>query len=239
MANLSTGEIGMSKIRIMLVEDNPEYRRVIAPALNDEPDLEVVSQFGTVERALSSLQADSQPQGPDIILLDLNLPGMTGLIGIECFRVAVPDAKIIVLTQSDREADVLRAISLGAAGYLLKSATLRQITDGIRMVTGGGALLDAGVAKLIMRTLKDLLPIHERSELLTTRETEVLRLLAEGHERKSIANQLHISTATVCTHIGHIFDKLQVQNAPAAVAKAFRIGVFPTKKQAGVFGDRQ
>jgi two-component system nitrate/nitrite response regulator NarL len=229
----------MSKIRVMLIEDNPEYRRVIAPALNDESDLEVVSQFGTVERALSSLQADSQTHGPDIILLDLNLPGMTGLMGIDHFRAAVPDAKIIVLTQSDKEADVLRAISLGAAGYLLKSATLRQISEGIRTVTGGGALLDAGVAKLIIQTLKDLLPVHERSELLTTRETEVLRLLAEGHERKSIANQLHISTATVCTHIGHIFDKLQVQNAPAAVAKAFRVGVFPAEKQSAVIVDRR
>lgn len=211
------------QIRVMLVEDNPQYRHVIAPALNDEPDIDLVSQFGTAERALSSLQG--QFEKPDIVLLDLNLPGMDGLTAIHRFRSQLSSVKIIVLTQSDRDEDVLRAITLGAAGYLLKSATLQVIAEGIRTVYAGGGLLDTHLASLIISTLKNLLPINQQVEMLTSRETEILSLLAEGYERKAIAERLSISNATVCTHIAHIYEKLQVQNAPAAVAKALRSGL--------------
>ncbi|QDV25195.1 Response regulator protein VraR [Aureliella helgolandensis] len=213
----------------MLVEDNAEYRQVIAPAINDELDIDLASQFGTAERALDSLQEQADSVKPDVILLDLRLPGMDGLSAIEHLRAQSNQAKIIVLTQSDHEEDVLRAISCGAAGYLLKSATLSQITDGIRTVYTGGGLLNTKLAAMIMRRLKKLLPSDERLEMLTEREVEVLSLLADGCERKSIADQLRISNATVCTHVAHIYEKLKVQNAPAAVAKAFRFGVLPTQ----------
>lgn len=219
------------RIRVMLVEDNAEYRRAIAPALNDEPDIDLVSQFGTAERALGSLQGQLESEKPEVILLDLNLPGMDGLSALQRFRAESIHAKIIVLTQSDKEADVLRAIAFGAVGYLLKSATLSQISEGIRTVHMGGGLLDSNLAALIFSTLKKLLPTNERFEMLTEREREILSLLADGYERKAIADQLNISNATVCTHVAHIYEKLKVQNAPAAVAKAFRFGMLPTRNE--------
>lgn len=110
-------------IRVMMVEDHPEYREGIALALETEDDVELISKFGTAERALRHLQVRHQPQKPDVILLDLNLPGISGLEALPYFRTCLPDAKVIILTQSDCETDVLAAISAGAAGYLLKSET--------------------------------------------------------------------------------------------------------------------
>ena len=214
------------KIRVMLIEDNPEYREVIKLALEDENDIELINQFGTSEIALRSLQDMSTRRDPDLVLLDLRLPGMDGLESLAFFKSAVPDAKIIILTQSDDEADILRAISRGASGYLLKSSTLEQITEGIRSVMDGGASLDAGVARFILDTLQSRLPRTEINNILTDRELEILTLLGEGLVKKEIADQLQISYTTVDTHVGHIYKKLDVTNAPSAISKAYRLGLF-------------
>ena len=209
----------------MLVEDNPEYREVIELALEEVPDIEIVSRFGTAVAALRSLYKTASHDYPDLILLDLNLPGMGGLEALPSFRNELPTTRIIVLTQSDSEADVLRAISRGASGYLLKSASLDEITGGIHSVMAGGASLDAGVAQFILRTLKQKLPKKNIDDLLTERELEVLSLLSDGLVKKEIADHLKISYSTVDTHVGHIFSKLGVHNAPAAVAQAFKLGL--------------
>lgn len=217
----------------MLVEDNPEYRRVIDIAIKREPTMELVSQVGTAERALRSFQDMSTRIVPDIILLDLNLPGMSGLDALPHFTQAVPDSPIIVLTQSDNENDVLQAISLGAKGYLLKSATIQQIKDGIQTVMDGGSTLDPAVSRFILDTLKTLktkLPKGEQGGLLSDRELETLMLLGDGLQKKEIADQLGISAFTVATHIRHIYEKLEVQNAPAAIHRAHRLGLFPPEK---------
>lgn len=214
-------------IKVMLVEDNPEYRDVINLALEDEVDIELTSQFGTSEIALRSLQDMSTRKVPDLVLLDLRLPGMDGLDSLPYFRSALPDAKIIILTQSDDEADVLRAISRGASGYLLKSSTVAQITEGIRTVMDGGAPLDSGVARFILDTLQTNLPKGEIENVLTPRELEILTLLGEGLVKKEIADQLDISYTTVDTHVAHIYEKLEVRNAPSAINKAHRLGLFP------------
>ena len=216
-----------NRIRVMLVEDHPEYREAIELALKKDPALELISQFGTAERALRSLEDSDTHQEPNVILLDLNLPGMNGLDALPLFSAALPDVKIIILTQSDRESDVLKAITLGAAGYLLKSATLKQITAGIRSVHTGGASLDAKVAQFILETLKTKLPKGQRNQVLTDREMDVLALLAEGLVKKEIAERLSISNTTVVvTHVSHIYAKLNVSNAPSAVNKAYRLGIF-------------
>jgi DNA-binding NarL/FixJ family response regulator len=214
-------------IRIMLVEDNRDYRSVIEHALEVEPDIELVSQFGTPEIALRSLE---QRDGnlPDLILLDLRLPGMDGLEALPWFQKALPDAKVIILTQSDAEADVLKAIKLGASGYLLKSSRANQLTDGIRSVMAGGASLETGVARVIIETLQTKLPDSEPKELLSKREFEILTLLAEGLVKKKICEQLNISYSTVDTHVAHIYNKLNASNAPAAVSQAYRKGILKT-----------
>lgn len=212
-------------IKVMLVEDNPEYRDVVSLALEDEDDIELSKEFGTAVAALRSLYDTPQADRPNLILLDLNLPGMSGLEALPNFKNELPSTKIIVLTQSDSEADVLRAISRGASGYLLKSASLSEITEGIRNVMDGGASLDTGVAQFILNTLKEKLPAQELKELLTDREMEVLTFLSDGLVKKEIANELKIGYTTVDTHVGHIYQKLGVRNAPAAVAQAFKLGL--------------
>ncbi|MDF7799628.1 response regulator transcription factor [Pontiellaceae bacterium B1224] len=214
-------------IKIMLVEDNPEFRDVVAFTLSDEPDIELQSQFGTADFALRSLQDRSTRNVPDLILLDLNLPGTPGLEAIPWFRKTVPNAEIIILTQSDREEDVLTAIHSGASGYLLKESTLDQLTEGIRMVMNGGASLDPAMAKfLINHHKKNPGPIANQ-ELLSPRQLEILTCIADGKMQKEIADELNISTKTVETHIRHIYEKLNVQNAPAAISKAYKTGLFP------------
>ncbi len=215
-----------STIRVMLVEDNPRYREVIALALKQEPAIQLASQFGTAEIALRSLRDPANGERPDLILLDLRLPGMDGLEALPLFLAAAPGAKIMILTQSDSEADVLRAISLGATGYLLKSSTVTTIVEGIRTVVGGGASLDAGVARFIINTLKTRLPKGGAEVLLTGRQMEILTLLSEGLLKKEIAERLKISYATVDEHVAHIYERLGVRNAPAAVNKAHLLGLF-------------
>lgn len=218
------------KIRIMMVEDHPEYREIVELALSKESDMELTSQFGTTERALRSLRDREEHLEPDIILLDLHLPGVSGLEAIPHFSTEIPRAKIIILTQSNREEDVLKAIMLGASGYLLKSSTVKQLTEGIRTVMEGGASLDAKLAKFVLTTLKTKLPPSEIEHLLSKRELEVLTMLAEGRVKKEIAEGLHISLTTVVSHVGHIYEKLNTPNAPSAIAKAFQLGILPISK---------
>jgi DNA-binding NarL/FixJ family response regulator len=216
-------------VKIMLVEDNPEFRKVIRLALSREADIELASEFGTAEIALRSLRDGSVPDSPDVILLDLRLPGMGGLDALPHFTSAAPHAKVIVLTQSDCESDVLRAIALGAAGYLLKSSTVPQIKQGIRTVINGGATLDPGVARFLLKSLQARLPTAKAEGLLSDRELEILVLLGEGLVKKEIADRLGITYPTVDSHVQRIYEKLQVHNAPAAINIAHRLGIFPPK----------
>ncbi|MBK1879903.1 response regulator [Pelagicoccus mobilis] len=217
------------RIRIMLVEDHPEYRDVIEIALSKETDLELVGEFGTAEAALRSLEDPARHPKPDVILLDLNLPGISGIEAIPFFTSTTPNAKIIVLTQSDREADVLEAIHRGAGGYLLKSSTVARITEGIRSMMDGGAPIDSDIANYILKTLKTASRQPHPAVQLSKRELEILSLLATGQQKKEIASQLDISVSTVVTHVNHIYEKLNVANAPAAVGKAYRKGILPTE----------
>ena len=219
-----------NKIEVMLVEDHPEYREVIELALGKDAHFNLQSQFGTAERALRSLQELHPSNQPNVILLDLNLPGISGLDSIRWFKDYAPDSKIIVLTQSDKEANILEAIKLGASGYLLKSSSIKQIKDGIQTAVTGGASLDSSLATFILKTIKSNLPESGIDHPLSDREMDVLKLLAEGYLKKEIAKLLGISNSTVVTHVAHIYEKLDVRNAPAAVSKAYRVGIFSPGK---------
>lgn len=210
-------------ITIMLIEDHAGYREVIERSIKRETDMEITSQFGTAEIALRTLQNSVTP--PDVILLDLNLPGMSGLEAIPWIKDYTPTAKIIVLSQSDNEADVFAAIQSKASGYLLKSATTQQINDAIRTVTDGGAPLDPSIANYILQKLNSSLAKEPIGKELSERETEILQLLAEGLVKKEISDKLNISITTVAYHVKNIFYKLQVKNAPAAVGQAYKKGI--------------
>ena len=216
----------MKKItNIIMVEDHPEYREIVEMALSRQDDMQLTDQFGTAERALQHLHNEGLSAKPDVILLDLNLPGIGGLEALEEIPKVAPDAKIIILTQSDQEDDVLNAIMLGASGYLLKSSTVGQIVEGIKLVKQGGASLDSRIARFVIDSLKTKLPQHEVEQMLSEREIQVLELLADGLVKKQIALKLGIGVTTVVSHVAHIYDKLEASNAPSAIAKGFKLGI--------------
>ena len=215
------------QIKIILVEDNLAYRKGISCALDRSSDMELIAEFGASEFALTNLQ---KLPTPDILLLDLNLPGKSGLESIPLFQAQTPKTKIIILTQSDREADVLHAIRIGASGYLLKSVSIAQLIDGIQAVYQGGATLDPSVSQFILNNLKQP-PVRIATDTdLSKRELEVLTLIAEGQAQKMIASQLNISVYTVSEYIHNIYNKLDVPNAPSAVSKAYQSGILPQDK---------
>ena len=218
-----------NKISIILIEDHPEYREVIHLALEDEADIKLTHQFGSSERALSMFQDPTTPL-PDIVLLDLNLPDMSGLEAIPWLKKYSPITKIIILSQSDQEADVVQAIECGASGYLLKSSSVEQIVKSIRSVADGGASLDPKIANFILKTMRAPPEKEEAHKALSQRELEILICISDGLLKKQIADKLGISINTVAKHIVHIYDKLNVQNAPAAIDQAYKTGVFPPKK---------
>ena len=215
------------KIVIMLVEDSAAYRKVIQRALGDEPYVKEILHFGTAEVALRSLNSRTRVE-PDVILLDLSLPGMSGLEAIPLFRETLDDARIIILTQSADEKDVVRAVSEGASGYLLKSSTAIQVKEAIEAVTCGGAALDDRISKYVLEALRDRsahMPSGAPNRDLSEREMETLRLLGEGLSRKEIAERLGVGNTTVVTYLNRIYLKLDVPNAPAAISKAYQTGL--------------
>jgi len=212
-------------INIIIIEDHPEYREIVEMAISRQDDMTLTEQFGTAERALEHLQPENANDKPDVILLDLNLPGMGGLDVLETLPKRAPEAKILVLTQSDHEEDVLNAIMLGASGYLLKSSTVQQLVEGIRNVMKGGASLDARIAKYVMDSLKARMPQEELDNMLSPREMEILKLMAKGKVKKQIGKELGIGVTTVVSHVSNIYDKLDASNAPSAIAKGYKLGI--------------
>lgn len=210
-------------IHVILIEDNPSFREVIEFTLKEEEGLKLVDSFGAAEAALRSLQ--DRDCRPDVVLLDIHLPGLSGVEAIPQIREHCPQAKILMLTQSDSEADVLEAIRRGAVGYLLKSSSIETILQGIHKVHTGEAALDEGVAMFLLKALRSGPPQKKASVKLSKREMEILTLMSEGMLKKQMADRLGIGAYTVGDHLKNIYQKLGVQNAPAAVSKAFRHGI--------------
>ncbi|MGB0372343.1 MAG: response regulator [Opitutales bacterium] len=213
------------RISVTIIEDSPAYRQGIESGLESCDLIEAIHAFGTVEGALNKLDTVET----DLILLDLNLPTISGLEAIPLLQTKVPNAKIIILTQSDRESDVIEAIQSGAAGYLLKSATIDEIIEGIERVHAGGATLDPNLARFILDTLHTSLSPAQTDTRLSKREFEILTRIAQGLSQKQIAADLEISSYTVTEYVVNIYKKLEVPNAPAAVAKAYKYGILGNK----------
>ena len=215
-------------VNILLIEDSPEYRRVIDLAFKRDKHFNLTLATGTAERALEVLgRIRNAQERPSCILLDLNLPGIGGVAAIPKLLKTSPTSKILVLSQSDKETDVVAAITAGASGYLLKSSEIKQVKESIQLVLSGGAALDAKVAQYILQTLRVKQSAREEEHQISGRELEILQLLAEGLVKKQIADRLNISPFTVAAHVRNIYTKLQVVNAPAAVNQAFRKGILP------------
>lgn len=213
-----------NQLNIMLVEDSRAFTRVVELALNEDPAIAKVMSFGTAEVALRSLN-QLHRFVPDVVILDICLPGMSGLEAISHFHDSLKEVPIVMLSQSDEESDVIEALSVGAMGYLLKSSTSEEIRAAVHHIATGGTVLDTGVSKHVVEKLKTQPNREKIDHQLSEREQATLVLMAEGLSRKEIAHEFGVSVSTVVTHINRIYRKLDVPNAPAAISKGYRCGI--------------
>ena len=204
-------------IRILVVDDHPVVREGLVALLEDEPDFQVAGSVGSAEEALT-LGAQLRP---DVILLDLELPGMDGVEAIPRLAASTPEARILVLTAYDTDERVLGAVKAGARGYLLKGAAGREIAQAIRAVHAGESYLASRVAAKVLTQVR----APRRSTSLSARERTVVRLVADGLSSKQIARRLSITERTVKFHISSIMNKLGADNRAQAVAKAAERGL--------------
>lgn len=214
------------RITVWIIEDDSAYRDTIALLLDGSPGLTCSHGFASIEEALFTIRAYrrrlSSPADPDVLLLDVNLPGMDGLNGLRVLKENLPTTKIVMLTIRDDAGSIYKAFREGASGYLLKNATVNQIRTAIQEAQQGGILMPSPVARMVLRYFED----GETPDYgLTQREQEVLGEMTNGYSQKEIATRLFVSRHTVNTHIQHIYAKLHVRSGIEAVAKALREGL--------------
>ncbi|WP_236797008.1 response regulator transcription factor [Amycolatopsis sp. GM8] len=203
-------------ISVLLVDDHPVVREGLRGMLEAEPDLTVVGEAGSGDEAV----AVSLARDPDVILMDLRMPGLDGVGATRKILSDTPARRVVVLTTYETDADILRAVEAGAAGYLLKDASRTELADAIRAAARGETVLAPSVAGKLVRQVRS-----PAQQLLTAREVEVLRLVAQGRTNADIGRALHIGEATVKTHLLRVFGKLDVSDRTAAVTTAMARGL--------------
>lgn len=206
----------MDKIRIVIADDHPVVREGLSGMLAGQPDFEVVGLAEDGDAAVKMHAAHA----PDVTLMDLRMPVLDGVGAIKAINAQQPSARIIVLTTYDSDGDILRAIEAGANGYLLKDAPREELFRAIRAAAKGDSVLAPAVAARLMTRIHA--PAEEH---LSAREIEVLQWVAKGASNKEIGKSLHMSTATVKTHLIHIYGKLGVDDRTAAVTTALAKGI--------------
>jgi DNA-binding NarL/FixJ family response regulator len=201
------------KIRVFSVDDHPLLREGIAAIINNEPDMVLVAQAATGRDAIQQFREHR----PDVTLMDLRLPDMSGIDTMSAIRSEFPDARIVVLTTFEGDVEIQRALAAGARGYILKSMPPRELAEAVRHVHAG--------RKRIPTQIAEQLAEHVGDEVLTDRERQVLRCVADGNRNRDIGALLSISEETVKVHVKHIMEKLGASDRTEAVAIAVRRGI--------------
>lgn len=207
-------------IRIVLADDHPVLREGLVAVLRTQPDFEIVAEAGSGPDAIREVRRHR----PDIVLLDLEMPGVDGVEALTSMRDEDPDVQAIVFTAYDTDERILSAVQAGARGYLLKGAPREELFEAIRVVHGGGSLLQPVVASKLLRQVSEGTGAQDAASL-TPRELEVLELLAQGLQNKEIAARLGIVERTVKFHVGSILKKLDAGNRTEAAANAAQRGL--------------
>ena len=216
-------------IRVATVEDDPRYRASLETLLRHAEGFELVGAFGSPSAALdafASLDATSDAS-PDLVLMDLELPGMSGIECTRRLKLLLPHASVVVLTVFEDRTRLVEAIAAGADGYLLKRTPAAPLLEQLRSVMAGGSPLSAGVARTVLDIIRQIGPVGDApAEVeLTPRERDVLACLVQGMSYKAVARDLTISIDTVRSHIRSVYRKLQVNNVAEAVGRALREGL--------------
>jgi DNA-binding NarL/FixJ family response regulator len=210
-------------LKILVVDDHPVVRRGLISALAEVPEFQVVGEAANAPDAV----AKAGELNPDVILMDVFMSGTDGIEATAILHKLFPSIKVLILSVSENERDVFRAIEAGANGYLLKSAGLNELIDSVRLVRNGNTVFSSLISIKLMQGFKEAAKIGNSSPLgLSSQERKVLRCAAEGASNKEIASQLYISETTVKAHFRNILEKLHVKNRAGAVAVGATKGLF-------------
>lgn len=200
-----------NQLRIVIIEDDEVLRKGYEMLLSDKEDFLIVNTYGSFDLARKQLKADA----PQVILLDINMPGTNGLQAIPEIKKTLPHAYVIILTVFDSPETVFEALNMGADGYLTKNSNTEKITEAIKDVCNGGGVMSMNVARIVMQSFQKNL-----NSPLTKRETEILQRIATGQTKIQIANDLFIDQNTVRSHVKNIYIKLDVNSKADAIKTA-------------------
>lgn len=208
-------------IRTAIIEDMAEIREGLASLISGTPGYSCSGTFGSMEQALAGL---SEPL-PDVVLVDIGLPGMSGIEGIRLLKQRHPQLHLLILTVYSDDDRIFEALCAGATGYLLKKTPPARLLASLRETVEGGSPMSPEIARRVIRLFRRTHPPRRPDHDLTPHELRILGLLVEGHNYKTAATELKVSVNTVAFHIKHIYGKLQVHSKSEAVAKALREGL--------------
>ena len=212
----------MGNIKVAVFDDNDTIRDSITLLLGETQDLEIVGSYSHCLDVVENI-IDTKP---DVVIMDIDMPGMNGIEGVKLIRKNCPTVQILMFTVFDDEEKVFAAIKSGAAGYILKNAEPGQLVQAIVEVHNGGAPMTAGIARKVLQQFQSMLPEEKSDYNLSNREKEVLALLVSGLSYKMIAVKLNITYDTVRAHMKKIYEKLHVASMTEAVAKALNQNLF-------------
>jgi DNA-binding NarL/FixJ family response regulator len=226
VTNIDTTEPqrAVDSLRVLLVDDHDLFRTGLRNLL-EEQGVNIVAEAATGDEAVRAVR----DHAPDVVVMDLNMPGMTGVEATRHIATASPLTRVLVLTISDQDGDVIDAILAGASGYLLKDASIQELMRGIEASASGESLISPHIAAKVLQRLRATSQEPDMEKAiraeLSDREIQVLKLIANGKDNAQIAADLHISPKTVKNHISNILMKLQIQNRIQAAVYAVRSGI--------------
>ncbi|HBY97428.1 MAG: response regulator transcription factor [Ardenticatenaceae bacterium] len=211
----------VKSIQLVIADDHAVMREGLATLLEDEADLKVVGQAGTGREAVALVRQ----YRPDVVLMDITMPDMTGLEATRLITTDLPEVKVLILTMHEEEAFFFEALRAGAAGYILKGVQSEELFNAIRAVDEGGVYLPAKLAGTLVQDYLERHPQPPLDDPLTSREREIVTLIAQGLTNREIAERLTLSINTVKTHRLHIYQKLDLRDRAGLIDYALRRGL--------------